>query len=227
MKFLFVGVLIGAIVFLTYLASKGPNPVNAARAEEIRLRAEADAADRALALQQQSQLNEIKIQERAARSAQIRQAWATFVKWTGRGLTLFAFSGLAVLLLVWTQYSTGIARAAVANAEKNAALIYVDKETGQLPVILRQTENGHLLETDLNTGQTRLLDVNNEADPQLAAGAIAIRYATTIARLAARTEQGGVSGNIDTPVIFPQVVDLDSLKHLLEQNGNDRSDDNA
>lgn len=224
MKFLFVGALIGVVIFLTYLASKGPNPVSQARADEIRLRAQAEAADKALQLQKQAQLNEINIQERAARSAQVRQAWATFVKWTGRGLTLFVFSGLAVLLLVWTQFSTGIARAAVANAEKNAALIYVDKETGQLPVILRQADDGHLLETDLNTGQTRILDVGNEADPQLAAGAIAIRYATTIARLASRTEQGGVSGNIDTPIIHPQIVDLDSLKHLLEQN---RSDDNA
>lgn len=225
MKFLFVGVLIGVIVFLTYLASKGPNPVNQARAYDIQLKAEAAAAAKALELQQQAALNEIKIQERAARSAQIRQAWATAVRWTGRALTLAILVSILSLGMSFVVVSTGRAQAAVDRAALEATLIHVDRETGQLPVILRPSLDGHLLATDLNTGMTRQLDLGNQADAQLAAGAIAIRYAGTIARLAARTRQGNVSGDIDTPIIQPQQIDLDSLSHLLELQN--RSDDHA
>jgi hypothetical protein len=224
LKFLFVGALIGGLIFLTYLASRGPNPVNDARAYEIQLKAEADAAARAQQLQAQTQLNEIKIQERAARSAAVRAAWATFVKWTGRAATLATLISVLALGISFVMWSTGRAKAAVEAAQLSATLIYVDKETGQLPTIIRAAEDGHLLSTDLNTGLTRLLDTSNPADAQLAAGAIAIRYAGTIARLAAKTNDGDVTGNIDTPIIHPQIVDLESLTHLLEQN-QDRSED--
>jgi hypothetical protein len=227
MKFLFVGALIGVIIFLTYLASRGPNPVNDARAYEIQMKADADAATRAQQLQNQAALNAIKIQERAARSAEARAAWATFIRWTGRAATLATLVSVLSLGLSLALLFVGRSQAAVEAAHLAATLIYVDKETGQLPVIMRATEDGHLLSTDLNTGMTRLLDTSNPADAQLAAGAIAIRYAGTIARLVKQSEDGGgLQANIETPIIHPQIVDLESLTNLLEQNQN-RSDDNA
>jgi hypothetical protein len=227
MKFLFVGALIGVIIFLTYLASRGPNPVNDARAYEIQMKADADAATRAQQLQNQAALNAIKIQERAARSAEARAAWATFIRWTGRAVTLATLVSVLSLSLSLALLFVGRSQAAVEAAHLAATLIYVDKETGQLPVIMRATEDGHLLSTDLNTGMTRLLDTSNPADAQLAAGAIAIRYAGTIARLVKQSEDGGgLQANIETPIIQPQIVDLESLTNLLEQNQN-RSDDNA
>jgi hypothetical protein len=227
MKFLFVGALIGVIIFLTYLASRGPNPVNDARAYEIQMKADADAATRAQQLQNQAALNAIKIQERAARSAEARAAWATFIRWTGRAVTLATLVSVLSLSLSLALLFVGRSQAAVEAAHLAATLIYVDKETGQLPVIMRATEDGHLLSTDLNTGMTRLLDTSNPADAQLAAGAIAIRYAGTIARLVKQSEDGGgLQANINTPIIQPQIVDLESLTNLLEQNQN-RSDDNA
>jgi hypothetical protein len=226
-KFLLAVFGVGVLITLSYFAFRSPNPVNNARAYEIQAQAAQNAADRELARQNQAALNAIKIQERAARSAEARAAWATFIRWTGRAVTLATLVSVLSLSLSLALLFVGRSQAAVEAAHLAATLIYVDKETGQLPVIMRATEDGHLLSTDLNTGMTRLLDTSNPADAQLAAGAIAIRYAGTIARLVKQSEDGGgLQANIETPIIQPQIVDLESLTNLLEQNQN-RSDDNA
>lgn len=227
-RFFIIVVVGGAVLVLSYFAFRPANPVNEARAAEIQLRAQQDAADRELARSQQEALNQIQLQERAARSEQTRAAWATFTKWTGRVLTLGAMVAVLALALSWARFSTGMATAAVQRAEFRATLLYLDKETGQYPALPFVTADGRMLITDTNTGMTRWIDMENPADAQLAAGAIAIRYAGTLARLAAKTQAGNLTGNIvDTPIIFPQQIDLESLQNLLETQQRREEQDDA
>lgn len=225
MKWVFGVFIVGVLIVLSYFAFRTVSPISQARADEIQIQAQQRAADQELERQQQEAINRIQLAERAARSAQVQQSWTTFTRWTGRIFTLAVFVSLTALTLSFVRFSSGRANAAVERAELEAQLVYPDKETGLLPVKFTITEDGHLFATNLGTGQTLQLDMPHEPNAQLAAGFIAVSYAQAIARLAAKTDDGGIQANIETPVIHPQMIDLESLTHLLEQQ--ERKDDNA
>ena len=215
-------VVVGIVLVLSYFVFRGANPVNDARAEEIRIQAAQRAQEMELARQTKAQLNAITIDERRARSAQIKAAWATTIKWGGRVLTLGMIVAVLALALSFAQYTTGLSQAKVAQAVLNAKLIPVDPRTGQLPALVDFVE-GHLVAMDMNDGSVTVLGPGRAGDAQKIAGMIAVRYAAVIAGHAAKTQTGSLNASVDTPIVQPQLIDMESLTNLLEN----RSDDNA
>jgi len=177
------------------LAGCAPNPKDVAKADETRWLAEQDAADQAQAREQRIRLDEIAVEdaerEQAVKDAVLEDAKLAaqrVVYWSGLALTL---SIVLMILAVGASgsiaiYGSGkaIARAAMVKAN----LIYLDKATGQYPLVLEYAGKGIVSLTDPNTGMTLLLNTRNEADRSMIQSSAAVRHVGVLASAAGKSK---------------------------------------
>ena len=71
--------------------------------------------------------------------------------------------------------------------------------------------------TDLNTGVVLQLDSTNRGDAQMITAAYGVRYAGVVSRNAMGTRDGAIAGDISTPIVHPQVIDLGDLDATLKR----------
>jgi hypothetical protein len=171
-------------LFVVLVSACAPDPRTVAEAEATRLQAQQLAADQAQARAQQAQTYELNHAEAEAHKVQRVAAYNLFVGWSIR-FAIFAVCFTLAGLGIGAGLGAGIGAAGIGRAVANAAmvrsnLIYMDKNTRQFPLI-QYAGKGFLSLTDINTGDTRLLNTRIAADRQLIAAAGAVRLAGMVA----------------------------------------------
>lgn len=186
--------LIIAVVVLGLLAGCAPDPRNEAEAYQIRTQAEIEAAAARQAEAQNQADWELKHQQAEETSAAWVAAVKTFIKTVLYILIGAVWVIIAALAagLAWASVGTGQAIAVAAMNKANT--IRLDVQTRQYPLYLAHLGEGRLSLTDMNTGQTRLLDVRNAADRQLIGTSGAIRLSGAVAYEARRAKQSDSTG---------------------------------
>lgn len=214
-------VLIGLFVLIAVAGLVGcaPDPRKEAEAYATRLAAEAQATAAAIQSDYDAQQNEIDLEARRARQAELALAWQRFVYVVGLVavpvaiylLFYFGRTGVAVM--------QGVGAAMVQAAEVKANLIHLDEKTRTFP-LLRHVHGNRFLIHDANTGGTSVLDMSNAADRQLIATSGAVRLAGVVAKEARQSDDPtGVSLSTNVPVIgadaasAANVIDLVEVEH--------------
>lgn len=172
-----------------------PNPKDVAKGEVMRIEAQQNAMDATRAREQQIKIDQIEIQN-AQREQEVKDAALVNKKhameiityWSGIAITI---SLVMVILAVGASGSIAIygggkamARAAMVKAQ----LIYLDKNTGQYPLVLEYAGKGIVSLTDPNTGITLLLNTRNESDRLMIQSAAAIRHVGVLASAASKSK---------------------------------------
>lgn len=207
------------------LSACAPDPRKQAEADATRIKAEQQALDDQLAREQsadlhQAQMEQVQIEQerREATKKEWQKTFNNAIRFGG----YFGVAALCVLIVYATitikNTMLGMGRAMVEAAEIKANLIHLDPN-GSYPAIIRRMGGGRWTLTDLNTRTTMQLDVRNEPDAQMVAGAIAIRHDHALADQARRTNDGGVSiATIQPPIIQRQIIDMEEVARLSQEN---------
>jgi|CXWL01.1.fsa_nt_gi hypothetical protein len=193
------------------LAGCAPNPKDVAKADVMHIEAEQQAMDATRTREQQIKLDEIAIQN-AEREQEVKDAALENKKhamemvtyWSGIAITI---SLVIVILSVGASgsiaiYGSGkaVARAAMVKAQ----LIYLDKSTGQYPLVLEYAGKGIVSLTDPNTNTTLLLNTRNEPDRLMIQTAGAIRHVGVLASAASKSnDPTGVA------MVQPLIIDAE------------------
>lgn len=193
------------------LVSCAPNPKDVAKADVMRMEARQQVMDDIRAREQQIKLDEIEIQN-AQREQEVKDAALANKKhamemvtyWSGIAITI---SLVMVILTVGASGSIAIygsgkafARAAMVKAQ----LIYLDKATGQYPLVLEYAGKGIVSLTDPNTNTTLLLNTRNEPDRLMIQTAGAVRHVGVLASAASKSKDPtGVA------IIQPLIIDAE------------------
>jgi len=172
-----------------------PNPKDVAKAEVMRSEAQQSALDATRAREQQIKLDEIEIQnaerEQAVKEAALankKHAREMVTYWSGIAITI---SLVIVILTLGASGSIAIygsGRAFARAAMVRAQLIYLDKNTGQFPLVLEYAGKGIVSLTDPNTNTTLLLNTRNEPDRLMIQSVAAIRHVGILANASSRSK---------------------------------------
>jgi outer membrane murein-binding lipoprotein Lpp len=184
------------------LSGCAPSPVSLAKADKIHaeayaIRSETDQVtlDADQAREQKIKMDEIAIQDaereqvvKDAGLANAKRAAGWIAYWGGLALT---FSLVMMILAVGASGSVAIygsGRAVARAAMVKANLIYLDKATGQYPLVLEYAGKGIVSLTDPNTGATLLLNTRNEPDRLMIQSAAAIRHVGVLASASSKSK---------------------------------------
>ena len=193
------------------LAGCAPNPKDIAKAEVLRSEAQQSALDATRAREQQTRLDEIEIQN-AEREQEVKDAALVNKKhasekvtyWSGIAITI---SLVIVILAIGVSGSIAIygsGRAFARAAMVRAQLIYLDKNTGQYPLVLEYAGKGLVTLTDPNTNTTLLLNTRNEPDRLMIQSAAAIRHVGILANASSKSkDSAGVA------MVQPLIIDAE------------------
>lgn len=202
--------LLPIIFLLLLITACAPNPVKEAQGYQIKEQADQDALNQSQQRQQDQQLHEIQIQqlqlEEQHREATAKEWRAGLNRMIHYGF-IFGTIGVCVSLLAlafaFSYSSIGTAKAFARAAEVRANLIPLDRVTRQFPLVLQYIGRGKVSLTNINTGETLLLDTRNEPDRQLIATSGATQIAGVIASEARQsTDPAGVA------IVQPPVIDV-------------------
>jgi hypothetical protein len=203
------------LFFLLVTTSCAPDSLKDAKAYKIRVQADQQVLDAEQTRAQQIELDAIAVQD--AKRAQIikdagvenaKQASASIAYWGGLALTL---SVVMVVLSIgagssWAIVGSGkaIARAAIVKAN----LIYLDKATGQFPLVLEYVGKGVYSLTDPNAKFTLMLNSRNPADRMMIQASAAIRHVGVLSSAASRSQDPAGMAMIP-PLIIENVESAD------------------
>jgi hypothetical protein len=172
-----------------------PDPKDAAEADVLRTEARQAELDAIQAREQKIKLDEIIVQdaerEQLVKDAGLANAELTAARvayWSGLALTV----SLVLMILTFgasasvAMYGTGkaVARAAMVKAQ----LIYLDKTTGQYPLVLEYAGKGIVSLTDPNRKYTIMLDTRNEPDRLMIQTAGAIQHVGVLSSAASKSK---------------------------------------
>jgi hypothetical protein len=216
MKLLRVSLL--AMLALTVISACTPDPRKEAQAYATRSEADQSALTQTQQRQQSQDLHAIEMQQKQLEQ---QKREATKLEWIAAAKRIINAGGyvMAVCVGVIIIYATitikntmiGIGNATVMKAEITANLIHLDTN-GQFPALIQRMGGGKWSLTDLNTKTTMLLDVRNNPDAQLVAGAIAIRHDVALAHEARLSKDSGENiVTITPPIIHKQIIDARNL----------------
>jgi len=182
------------------------NPRAEADAYQTRLLAEVAATATAQATEIKRQNAMIDLENRQAQQAELQLATRRLIYTSG--IIIIPVMAYVVVSLSKTTVRTaqGLGEAAVLAAQTKAAQIHLDEKTRTFPLIQHIHGERYLLH-DPNTGSTSVLDMSNQANPQLVASSGAVRLAGAVAREARQSDDPtGVSIATNVPIIDLQEV---------------------
>jgi hypothetical protein len=185
------------ILFAVALALFGcmPSPQDVAEADVMRVEARQAELDAIQAREQLARMNEIELEnalrEQELKDAALENAKAAAARaayWGGLALTVSL-----VIVFLSVGASAGIAiygsgRAFARAAMVKANLIYLDKATGQFPLVLEYAGKGLVTLTDPNTNTTLLLNTRNEPERMMIQTAGAVRHVGVLAAAASKSK---------------------------------------
>ena len=177
------------------------NPRAEADGYQTRILAEVAATATAQATEIKRQNEEIDLENRRARQAELQFAWQRFIYATG--LIAIPVSGYVLVSVgkSTTRTVDDLMKTIIRAADVQASLIHLDEKTRTFP-LLRNIHGDRYLIHDPNTGGTSVLDMNNPIDRQLVSSSGAVRLAGAVAREARQAEDAtGVSLATNVPVI--------------------------
>jgi hypothetical protein len=172
-----------------------PSPLDVAEADVLRTEARQAELDAIQAREQKALMNEIELadalREQELKDAALENAKAAAARaayWGGLALTVslvivFLSVGAAAGIAIYGS-GQAIARAAMVKAN----LIYLDKATGQFPLVLEYAGKGLVTLTDPNTGATLLLNTRNEPERMMIQTAGAVRHVGVLAAAAGKSK---------------------------------------
>lgn len=177
------------------LVGCAPNPKDVVEGKVMQIEAEQKAMDATRAREQQIKMDEIEIQN-AQRAQEVKDAALVNKKhamemvtyWSGIAITI---SMVIMILAVGASGSIAIygsCRAFARAAMVRAQLVYLDKATGQFPLVLEYAGKGIVSLTDPNTNTTLLLNTRNEPDRLMIQTAGAIRHVGVLANASSKSK---------------------------------------
>lgn len=202
------------LVAFLFLTACTADPRKDAQAFETRSEAEQAVLNAEQVRAQEQALNEIELQE-ARRDQEIKDAaleqsksvYGLMIYWGGITATIAL---MFVIVSVGRSLKTaieGFGEAAARKAIVQANLIYLDKATGQYPLLLEHVGKGVYSLTNMNTEKTLLLNTRNESDRLAIRGAMAIQHALVMSNAAVRSKD---------PTGVAMIAPL-----ILDQNGDE------
>jgi hypothetical protein len=206
--------LIALIVGVLLTGCSTVDPRKSAEAYATQSQADQLARDATQEREQKAILDAIAVKD-AERTQAIKDAAMVNAKAVYGWMTLWGGITLTIVL-VYVLISIGrglnvviqgtgeaMARAAMVKAN----LIYLDKTTGQYPLVLEYAGKGLVSLTDPNTNTTLLLNTRNEPDRMMIQTAGAIRHVGVLSAAASRSKDpAGVS--MIQPMIIDQSVEV-------------------
>jgi hypothetical protein len=172
-----------------------PSPLDVTEADVLRTEARQAELDAIQAREQKALMNEIELadalREQELKDAALENAKAAAARaayWGGLALTVslvivFLSVGAAAGIAIYGS-GQAIARAAMVKAN----LIYLDKATGQFPLVLEYAGKGLVTLTDPNTGATLLLNTRNEPERMMIQTAGAVRHVGVLSAAAGKSK---------------------------------------
>ena len=194
------------------------NPRAEADGYQTRILAEVAATATAQATEIKRQNEEIDLENRQARQAELQLATQRLIYVSG--LVAIPVVGFVLIFLGKTTLTTaqGLGEAVVLAAQTHAALIHLDEKTRTFP-LLQHVHGERFLVHDPNTGGTTMLDMNNPVDRQLIATSGAVRLAGVVAREARQADDPtGVSIATNVPIIGADAAHIIDLQELIHEH---------
>ncbi len=204
------------VVLCAGLTTCAADPRNAADAEATRIIALQGAADRQQYRDQDAVQFALQQAEREQASAQWVSSYKTFIRWSMGFATLAVCLALAGAGLGGGISLAGLGLAAARGANARADLVYLDRSSGQFPLV-RYEGHGFVTLTDANTGMTLKLDTRNEGNRQLIATSGAVRLSGIVSHNAMlhKNDPAGVALVGTNPVT---IFDADGSAEINHEN---------
>lgn len=212
------------LCLMSALSACVPSPEAEARALAIKIAAEQKALSDAQTRQIAATQNALDVREQE-RIQDIADAGVDGVK---NGVQTFGFwvvAAIAVAIIYFvlsagksagdTTYDLG--QAAVDAADLKAHQIYLDKETGQYPVLIQSIGNGRFTATDFNVGETWELDMSHPADQLMVRNSGAVRYAGVISRNASQSRDPEGVASVRPLILDGEFADEDAPRYMTRR----------
>lgn len=205
--------LVGLLAF--FMSACAPDPRREADAYKTRVQADALAAAQAEQVWAQTNTDSIKnqhdqiaIQNEKAAQDQWQATTKQVIYWSGLALTIALVLSLTTTAIGFSWAVVGTGKALAHAAEVRSNMIHLDRVTRQFPLLLQYVSHGKFSLTNMNNGQTLLLDTRNEADRQMISAASMVQVAGVIASEARKSSDPAAIAIMQPPAIDAKDNDL-------------------